>query len=163
MEAGDVLTHLMATCLVGVESTDAICRLLTAAKGKPLTLGVTKAWDPTTRELFPALVPLLKKVGLDVEELQKRYFLTKRGKMRDNTIEDSFNPLEDEDADSLPGDWEGGGLHCLYLGSVAVGQSGHMDRLGLGMDKVPRRLLLFLLIAPRWCLAIPRDSPVSYS
>ena len=148
MEAGDVLTHLMATCLVGVESTDAICRLLTAAKGKPLTLGVTKAWDPTTRELFPALVPLLKKVGLDVEELQKRYFLTKRGKMRDNTIEDSFNPLEDEDADSLPGDWDGGGLHCLYLGSVAVGQSGHMDRLGLGMDKVPRRLLLFLLIVP---------------
>ena len=32
---------------------------------------VTKCWDPTAGQLWPPLLPLLKSVGIDVEELHR--------------------------------------------------------------------------------------------
>ena len=139
VERGDVLTRLMDTSLIGIESTNKICRLLSKDRGRPISLTVAKAFQPESGELFPPLVPLLKRAGLDVEELQRRYFFTNRGRKKGlGPAEEDFNPLEEED-----GDYDGGvdneevhGLPCLYLGSVSVGPSGDVDRLGLGIDKV---------------------------
>ena len=139
VERGDVLTRLMGSSLIGVDSTSRICRLLAKDRGRPISLAVAKAFQPETGELFPPLVPLLKRAGLQVEELQKRYFFTKRGRKRNvAAADDGFNPLEDEE-DAYNGEEENEevhGLPCLYLGSVSVGTSGDVDRLGLGIDKV---------------------------
>jgi len=132
---------LMGSSLIGVDSTSKICRLLAKDRGRPISLSVAKAFQPETGELFPPLVPLLKRAGLQVEELQKRYFFTKRGRKRNVApADEGFNPLEDEE-DAYNGEEENEevhGLPCLYLGSVSVGTSGDVDRLGLGIDKVLR-------------------------
>ena len=49
-----------------------------------------------------------------------------------------LDDLEDEEDEYLGEDEndEVHGLPCLYLGSVSVGTSGDVDRLGLGIDKV---------------------------
>ena len=139
VERGDVLTRLMGSSLIGVDSTSKICRLLAKDRRQPISLTVAKAFQPETGELFPPLVPLLKRAGLQVEELQKRYFFTKRGRKRNVApADEGFNPLEDEE-DDYNGEEENEevhGLPCLYLGSVSVGTSGDVDRLGLGIDKV---------------------------
>ena len=80
-------------------------------------------------------MPLLKRAGLDVEELHKRYAFTKRGRVRCSSSEEEFNPLEEEGEEWVE-EVQGGGFPCLYLGSVSVGGSGEVDRLGLGIDKV---------------------------
>ena len=139
VERGDVLIRLMGSSLVGVESTNKICRLLAKDRGRPISLTVAKAFQSETGELFPPLVPLLKRAGLHVEELQRRYFFTKRGRRNgSSTADEAFNPLEDEEDEFEAGDEneEMHGLPCLYLGSVSVGTSGDVDRLGLGIDKV---------------------------
>ena len=139
VERGDVLTRLMGSSLIGVESTNKICRLLAKDRGRPISLTVAKAFQPETGELFPPLVPLLKRAGLHVEELQKRYFFTKRGRKKQMVpADEAFNPLEDEEDEYDVGEEneEVHGLPCLYLGSVSVGTSGDVDRLGLGINKV---------------------------
>ena len=139
VEQGDVLTRLMGSSLIGVDSTNKICQLLAKDRGQPISLTVAKAFQPETGELFPPLVPLLKRTGLQVEELQKTYFFTKRGRKRNVApADEAFNPLDDEE-DEYNGVEENEEVHalpCLYLGSVSVGTSGDMDRLGLGIDKV---------------------------
>ena len=156
VERGDVLTRLMGSSLIGVDSTNKICRLLAKDRGQPISLTVTKAFQPETGELFPPLVPLLKRAGLQVEELQKRYFFTKRGSKRNVApADDAFNPLEDEE-DEYDGVEENEELHgfpCLYLGSVSVGTSGDVDRLGLGIDKVWSMKPFFNL--PQVCVSLP--------
>ena len=100
VEVGDVITHINDECVMGMNSTDKICRLLNKGKGKPITIKVTKSFDPASQEIFPPLVPLLKKINIDVEELQRKYFFTKRGKCvkkKADDDDDEFNPLDDDD------------------------------------------------------------------
>ena len=67
------------------------------------------------------------KVGVNVEELQRRYHYLKRHTSKDPATEDEedFNPLEDDESD----DWsarQNQGYSCLYLGSVNVGDTGEV-------------------------------------
>jgi len=99
-----------------------------------------------TQGTLPPTVPLLKKAGINVEELQRRYFFTKRGKrleVRAGT--EDFDPMEDEDGCSGLEEVGDGreetcletGIACVYLGSVSVGIHGDITHsLGMAMDKV---------------------------
>ena len=135
VEVGDAITHINTECVIGMNSTDKICKLLNKGKGKPIIIKVTKCFEHEKQEIFQPLVPLLKRINIDVEELQRKYFFTKRGKCmrKKEDVDEVFNPLEDDDEDMQnirPG------FTCLYLGSVNVGPCGDVDRIEFGMKKV---------------------------
>ena len=134
VEVGDVITHINDESVLGMNSTDKICRLLNKGKGKPISIKVTKSFEPASQEIFPPLVPLLKRINIDVEELQRKYFFTKRGRNTKKANDDEdFNPLDDDEDEmqsSRPG------YCCLYLGSVNVGSCGDVDKIEFGMKKV---------------------------
>lgn len=67
--------------------------------------------------------------------------------MRCSSSEEEFNPLEEE-GEEWGEEVQGGGFPCLYLGSVSVGLSGEVDRLGLGIDKVAGTLTSSSVILP---------------
>ena len=67
--------------------------------------------------------------------------------MRCSSSEEEFNPLEEE-GEEWGEEVQGGGFPCLYLGSVSVGRSGEVDRLGLGIDKVAGTLTSSSVILP---------------
>ena len=135
IEVGDVITHINNESVVGMNNTDKICRLLNKGKGKPVTIKVTKSFQPKTQELYPPLIRLMKSINLNIEELQRKYFFTKRGNSLGKRLQDTddFNPLDDEEDgyDSIRP-----GYTCLYLGSVNVGNCGDVDRIEFGMKKV---------------------------
>ena len=133
VEVGDVITHINDECVIGMQSTDKLCKLLNKGKGKPINLKVTKCFDHQKQEIFQPIVKLLKKASIDVEELQRKYFFTKRGKCTKRNEDEVFNPLEDDDEDTLN---NRPGFPCLYLGSVNVGPCGDVDKIEFGMRKV---------------------------
>jgi len=135
VEIGDVITHINDDSVLEMNSTDKICQLINKGKGKPIAIKVTKAFNPFKQEIFSPLVPLLKRINIDVEELQRRYFFIKRGRGNITGInaDEDFNPLEDEEEDMLT---SRPGYSCLYLGSVNVGSCGDVDRIEFGMKKV---------------------------
>ena len=63
--------------VVGEQSTDRLLELLSRGKLRPTEVRVTKCWDPAAGQLWPPLLPLLKSVGIDVEELH-RWVLVQR-------------------------------------------------------------------------------------
>ena len=71
VEVGDIVTHINRESVVGAGNTDKLLGLISKAKGKPILLGVTKCFDLETSELSPALLPLIKAAGIDVEDLQR--------------------------------------------------------------------------------------------
>jgi hypothetical protein len=48
VEVGDVITHINDECMIAMNSTDKICRLLNKGKGKPITIKVTKSFEPAS-------------------------------------------------------------------------------------------------------------------
>lgn len=137
VEVGDVITHINRVSLIGEKSTDKMLSLISKGKRKPISMTVTKCFNVTTERLYPPIVPLLKSVGLNVDEIYRRNFLTKRGakqKLSQTIDTEDYNPLEDSDEEENAKVRTG--HSCLYIGSVDVGHSGDFDRIEFGINRV---------------------------
>merc|ERR1712098_856746 len=134
VEIGDIITHVNGVSVVGSSSTEKMVNLISDSKRKPVTLTVTKCFDTDSYQLFPPIVPLLKTAGLHVEDLQRKYYLTRRGARKFVVSgDDEFNPLDDSDDEDHVSRV---GYTCLYIGSVNVGCSGDYDRIEFGITRV---------------------------
>ena len=134
VEVGDVILQINGVNVVGSKTVEKLLNLISKGKRLPMKIKVTKCFDHKSAELFPPLIPFLKSVKIDVEELQRRNYLTKRS-VRNNSddVDEEFNPLEDSDDESSE---RRTGHSCLYLGSVNVGSSGDFDRIEFGITRV---------------------------
>jgi len=142
VEIGDTITHINNQLVVNTENIsrdgmDRIFDLLGKSKGKPITLTLTKAWNHKKLELFPPIVPVLKQLRINVEDLQRTYFLTRRGTRRRSDDDEDYNPLEEDDEDQ--GYNERMGYDCLYMGSVNIGARREMDQVEVGIQAVLSR------------------------
>ena len=66
-----MITHINGVSLIGEKSTDNIVSLISKGKRKPISMTVTKCFNVTTGRLYPPIVPILKSVGLDVDEIYR--------------------------------------------------------------------------------------------
>ena len=71
VEVGGVITHINDVSVVGATTTEKMLGLINKGRRKPISMQVTKCFDNNKEELFPSIVPHLKSVGIDVEELQR--------------------------------------------------------------------------------------------
>ena len=72
VERGDVITHINGTNVTGPsQSVDKLVSLVSKAKGKPITMKVTKCFDASKGHIYSAVLPLLKSLGIDTEELRR--------------------------------------------------------------------------------------------
>ncbi|XP_023322635.1 uncharacterized protein LOC111697002 isoform X2 [Eurytemora carolleeae] len=136
IEIGDTLTHINGELVINQmnsgQGLNRIFNLLEESKGKPISITVTKAWNINSLELFSPVVPLLKQIRINVEDLQRSYFLTRRG-IRRRSDDDEYNPLEDFDEQEYT---DGPGYSCLYMGSVNLGTRGDVDQIEVGIQTV---------------------------
>ena len=151
-----MITHINGVSLIGETSTDKMLSLISKGRRKPISMTVTKCFNAKLERLYPPIVPLLKSVGLDVDEiyrlpfasvstldphkgpfLYRRNYLTKRGakhKLSQTTDAEDYNPLDDSDDEDNAKLRTG--HSCLYIGSVNVGNSGDFDRIEFGINRV---------------------------
>lgn len=71
VQVGDVITHINGVSLIGEKSTDKMLSLISKGKRKPISMTVTKCFNVASERLYPPIVPLLKSVGLDVDEIYR--------------------------------------------------------------------------------------------
>lgn len=66
-----MITHINGVSLIGEKNTEKMVSLISKGKRKPISMTVTKCFNVTTERLYPPIVPLLKSVSLDVDEIYR--------------------------------------------------------------------------------------------
>ncbi|KAK4315080.1 hypothetical protein Pmani_013674 [Petrolisthes manimaculis] len=110
IEVGDIITEMFGTCIHGWRR-GRVSSLLRQKRGLPITLRVIKGHD-STGLVFPGVVPLLRRLQVDVTQLQEKY----QGEALAETTE---TPL----IGSI------GGQSVEYLGSLSVGETGDVTHI----------------------------------
>ena len=69
-----MITHINGVSLIGETNTDKMLSLISKGRRKPISMTVTKCFNAKLERLYPPIVPLLKSVGLDVDEIYRLPF-----------------------------------------------------------------------------------------
>ncbi|XP_042879483.1 uncharacterized protein LOC122257940 [Penaeus japonicus] len=111
IEVGDVIDEAFGICINGWRR-GRVTALLRQKRGLPVTLKVIKGHYPNG-SVFPGVIPLLRRLHLDVDSLQERY--------REAALSESQET-------SLTGTHIGGQT-VQYMGSVSVGGCGDVSQI----------------------------------
>ncbi|XP_066949870.1 uncharacterized protein [Macrobrachium rosenbergii] len=111
IEVGDVIDEVFGICINGWRR-GRVTSLLRQKKGLPVSLKVIKGHYPNG-SVFPGVVPLLRRLHLDIESLQEQYREAALLESQETSLSTSHI----------------GGQTVYYLGSVSVGSCGDVSQI----------------------------------